>query len=123
MSNKRQMSQADTPIPLKKAREDNPRTHYPQMTTGHQILDSSENTDNLTYDWQTSETLHIVKTFPISDYGTKSDAGQTSSEFDVPDPSISGIMDSTVIPDSSSKATDVEEKICGGVYVKFIRQH
>ena len=45
------------------------------------------------------------------DPSTKSDAGQTSSEFDVPDPSISGIMDSTVIPDSSSKTTDVEEKI------------
>ena len=110
MSNKRQMSQADTPIPLKKAREDDPSTHDPQVTTGHQILYSSENTDNLTYDWQTSETLHIVKTFPISDYGTKSDAGQTSSEFDVPDPSISGIRDSTIIPDSSSKTTDLEEK-------------
>ena len=108
MSNKRQMPQADTPTPLKKVREDNPSTHDPQ--TCDQILDSSENTDNLTYDWQTSETLHIVKTSPISDYGTKSDAGQTSSEFDVPDPSISGITDSTIIKDSSSKTTDVEEK-------------
>ena len=111
MSNKRQMPQADTPTPLKKAREDDPSTHDPQMTTSDQIIDSSENTDNLTYDWQTSETLHIVKTFPISDYGTKSDADQTFSEFDVPDPSISGIMDSTIIKDSSSKTTDVEEKI------------
>ena len=64
----------------------------------------------MTYDWETSETLHIVKTFPISDYGTKSDAGQTSSEFDVPDPSISGITDSTPSKSSSSKTTDVEEK-------------
>ena len=110
MSNKRQMPQTDVQTQLKKMRKDEPRTHDPHLVTGDQIVDSSEDTDNLTYDWQTSETLHIVKTFPISDYGTKSDDGQTSSEFDVPDPSISGIIDSTIIKSSSSKTTEVEEK-------------
>ena len=52
------------------------------MMIGDQVIDSSEDTDNLTYDWENSEILHFVKTFPMSDYGTKSNAIQTS-EFHV----------------------------------------
>ena len=112
MSDKDQIPQADTEAHIDTVEKDDLSTHDPQMTTSGQILDSAEitDTDSLTYDWETSETLHIVKTFPISDYGTKSDAGQTSSEFDVPDPSISGIADSTTIESSSKSTTDVEEK-------------
>ena len=111
MSDKDQIPHADTKTQFDKVRQDDPSTHDPQMATGNQIRESSEDTDNLTYDWETSETLHFVKTFPMSDYGANSDSGQTSSEFDVPDPSISGIADSTTSSSSSSTTTtDIEEK-------------
>ena len=82
------------------------------MTTGGQIPDSSDTTDNnsLTYDWENCETLQAVRAFTISDYGTKSDYDQTSDdEFMVPDPSISGIAKSTTINSSSSNSSTVEE--------------
>ena len=80
------------------------------MMVDNQILDSSDGTDKLTYDWENSEILHFVKSFSISDYGTKSNAIQTS-EFHVPDPTMSGIMDTKTNKSSSSKTmTDIEEK-------------
>ena len=83
--------------------------HDSHVVTGGQIAASSDS-DNLTYDWETSETLHIVKTFPISDYGTKSD-DESLSGFLVPEPpSLSGIIDTTIDKSSSSETTDVEEK-------------
>ena len=81
------------------------------MATGYQVLDSNDvfEDDNLTYDWEECETLQIVRDFPISDYGTKSDT--QLSDFLVPEPpSLSGIIDSTIIRSSSSNTTDVEEK-------------
>ena len=84
------------------------------VVTNAQMLGSSEMTDNdnLTYDWETCETLQAVKAFTISDYGTKSDDDQTSDdEFRVPDPSISGIADSTTSLKNRPRRTisDVEE--------------
>ena len=80
--------------------------------------------DNLTYDWEECETLQIVRAFPISDYGTKSDQSSTD-DFLVPEPpSLSGIIDSTIsipkprtisyvdenyIEDDMSSLTDVSE--------------
>ena len=86
-----------------------------QMTTDCQVMSnvseiSDTNSDKLSYDWETCETLQIVKAFPISDYGTKSD-DLSSSDFLVPEPpSLSGIIDSTISRSSSSTTTDVEEK-------------
>ena len=86
-------------------------THDSQMPEDCQTLDLSNKSDNdqLSYDWEESETLRIVKTFPISDYGTKSDQSSTD-DFLVPEPpSLSGIIDSTISSSSSSKTTTVEE--------------
>ena len=88
--------------------------HDSQAVIGGQILDSIDMTDNdsLAYDWEHCENLQAAKAFTTSDYGTKSDYNQTSDdEFMVPDPSLSGIAESTVTKKSSSKpSTDVEEK-------------
>ena len=71
---------------------------------------SDTDSDKLSFDWETCETLQVVKAFPISDYGTKLD-DLSSSQFLVPEPpSLSGIIDSTVSSSSSSETTDVEEK-------------
>ena len=87
--------------------------HDSQEATGWQGQVTNEMSDDkkLTYDWETSEILQTVKTFPISDYGTNSD-DQASDEFMVPEPpSLSGIIDGTTISSSSSSTTtDVEEK-------------
>ena len=79
-----------------------------KMATGFQVPDSNED-DNLTYDWDECETLQIVRAFPISDYGTKSD--QSSIEYPlVPEPpSVSGIIDSTISIPPTRTISDVEE--------------
>ena len=80
------------------------------MATKYPELDSTDvcEDDNLTYDWEDCETLQIVKAFPISDYGTKSD-DQSDNNFLVPEPpSLSGIIDSTIIPQPTT-VSDVEE--------------
>ena len=112
MSDKGQTSQADRTLQTGEERNDDQITHDTQMATGGQIQDPAEMTDNpdLTYNWETSEMLQLVRDFPISDYGTNYD-GKSSSGFTVPEPpSLSGIIDSTVDKSSSSETTDVEEK-------------
>ena len=64
--------------------------------------------EKLSFDWETCETLQVVKAFPISDYGTKSD--ESSSDM-VPEPaSVSGIIDSTSNNSSSSDTASKEAK-------------
>ena len=112
MSHKSQTSQASPALQVEEAIGDNQVTHDGQRATDYHLSDSNEisDDDNLAYDWETSEILQIVKAFPISDYGTKSD-DLTSSNFLVPEPpSLSGIIDSSTSKSSSSKTTDVEGK-------------
>ena len=81
------------------------------MATGYRVLDSLDVCEgsNLTYDWEDCETLQIVKAFPISDYGTKSDQSSTD-EFLVPEPpSPSWIIDSTISIPKPRTLSDVEE--------------
>ena len=82
------------------------------MATGYQVLDSNDmcEDEDLTFDWEDCEIRQIVKAFPISDYGTKSD--QSSIEYPlVPEPpSVSGITDSTIIIPPQRTLSDVEEK-------------
>ena len=82
------------------------------MATGYQIIDSIDGCedDNLTYDWETCETLQTVKAFPISDYRTKSDDQSSTDDFLVPEPSLSGIIDSTIRIPKPRTLSDVEEK-------------
>ena len=112
MSAKGQTSQAVKPVQNDDKGQNVPLLHNSHMTTGGHMLDINETDDeDLTYDWETSEMLQIVRAFPISDYGTKSDSGHTLSGFTVPEPpSLSGIIDSTIDTSSSSETTDVEEK-------------
>ena len=109
---KGQTSQEGQSLDAEQAMNNHHNPHDTQEATGSQALHTKEMSDDdkLTYDWETSETLRTVKTFPISDYGTNSDA-QTSDEFMVPEPpSLSGIIDGTNISSSSSSTTtDVEE--------------
>ena len=82
------------------------------MATGYQLLDLNDvcEDDNLTYDWENCETLQIVRAFPISDYGTKSDDQSSANEFLVPEPpSLSGIIDSTISSPQPRTLSDVEE--------------
>ena len=83
------------------------------MATGYVLPDSGDESegDSVTYDWDESETLGIVKTFPISDYGTKSDKSSVN-DFLVPEPrSLSEIIDSTNASiRSPSSISDVDEK-------------
>ena len=112
MSNKGKTTQADNTEQTDDTNDDN-SVHDSQMTTGDEMLNSSQMTDNnnLIYDWEHCETLQIVRAFTISDYGTKSDDGQTTDdEFMVPDPSISGIIDSTISVPPRRTISDVEEK-------------
>ena len=112
MSTKGQTSLVDTTIMTENTQHSDNTSPDLQMTIGGEILASNEITDdsNLIFDWETSEILHIVKTFPISDYGTKSDDDESLSGFLVPEPpSPSGIIDSTIDKSSSSETTDVEE--------------
>ena len=67
------------------------------MAEGYQALGLNDvcEDENLTFDWDGCETRHIVKAFPISDYGTNYD--QSSIEYPlIPEPSISRIADSTI---------------------------
>ena len=88
-------------------------THDLQMTSDcHEVSNLCDitNNDKLSYDWETCEMLQMVKTFTISDYGTKSDDPSLSG-FMVPEPpSLSGIIDSTISSSSSSTTTGIEEK-------------
>ena len=80
------------------------------MATGYQEPDSDSvcENDSLTYDWEDCETRKVVKAFPISDYGTNYD--QSSIEYPlVPEPSISGIADSTIRNPPQRTISDVEE--------------
>ena len=81
------------------------------MATGYQEPDSNDvcENDNLTFDWENCETLRIVRAFPISDYGTKSD-DESSNDFLVPTPpSPSEIIDSTIPNPQPRTLSDVEE--------------
>ena len=82
-----------------------------KMATGYQVLDSIDvcEDDNLTYDWEHCETRQIVKAFPISDYGTKSDLSSISFPLVPEPPSISGITDSTIPKHQPRTMSDVEE--------------
>ena len=112
MSDKGQTSQGDKMLQTDEDRNDDQITQDTHaMATGGQMQDPSEMTDNpdLTYDWETSEMLQIVRDFPISDYGTNYD-GKSLSGFSVPEPpSLSSIIDSTIY-ESSSETTIVMEK-------------
>ena len=70
----------------------------------------SENSydDELSYDWETDEVLQMAKAYRISSDEESSD-GNTSDEFLVPEPSISGIMEGTSYTSSSKATTDIEE--------------
>ena len=81
------------------------------MATGYQEPDSNDvcENENLTFDWENCETLRIVRAFPISDYGTKSD-DKSSNDFLVPTPlSQSEIIDSTIPNPQPRTLSDVEE--------------
>ena len=85
-------------------------TLFSNMATGYQELDSDSacENDNLMYDWEDCETRKVVKAFPISDYET--DYDQSSIEYPlVPEPSISGIGDSSIIIPQQGTISDVEE--------------
>ena len=82
------------------------------MATGYQVQDSNDERedDNLTFDWEDCETLQIVRAFPISDYGTKSDYQSSTNDFLVPEPpSLSGIIDSTISNPPQRTLSDVDE--------------
>ena len=84
------------------------------MATGYQVQDSNDECedDNLTFDWEDCETLQIVRAFPISDYGTKSDNQSSTNDFLVPEPpSLSGIIDSTINNPPQRTISDVDETI------------
>ena len=78
------------------------------MATNYQPYQSENSNDNeLSYDWEIDETLQMAKAYRISSDEESSD-GNTSDDFLVLEPSVSGIMESTSYA-SSSKTTDVEE--------------
>ena len=82
------------------------------MASGSEQEESSEmfDDDNLTYDWDDCETLQIVRAFPISDYGTKSDDQSSTDDCLVPEPpSLSGIIDSTISDPQPRTISDVDE--------------
>ena len=81
------------------------------MATGYQGLDLNDicTNDNLTYDWEDCETRQIVKAFPISDYGTKSDRSSIEYPLVPEPPSLSGIIDSTISIPQPRTISDVEE--------------
>ena len=80
------------------------------MTTDYQTYQSEEANDNeLSYDWETDETLRMAKAYRISSDEEGSD-DNTSDKFLVPEPpSISGIMEGTSYISSSKRTTTVEE--------------
>ena len=111
MSDKGQTSQGDKTLQTDKDRNDDQIPQDTQMATGGQMLDSIDMTEDpgLTFNWENSEMLQIVRAFSITDYGTNYD-GKSLSGFGVPEPpSQSGITDSTTDKSSSSETTDVEE--------------
>ena len=112
MSSKDHISEANKTLQTDKSKDDDHNLRDSMMVTVDQIPHSSEMTgnDDLTYDWETCETLQAAKAFTTSAYGTKSDDDQTDDEFMVPEFSISGIADSTTNDSSSNTSTDVEEK-------------
>ena len=77
--------------------------------------DTSINDKKLTYDWEKIRQKAKVFEIPDADCYPGSLDDETESEFLVPEPpSLSGIIDSTVSINSSSKTTDVEENYVDG---------
>ena len=110
MSEKGQTSQPDKP------NNDDEIPHDHQITISGQMPDSGDlsDDDNLTYDWEDCEIRQIVKAFPISDYGTKSDLSSIEYPLVPEPPSLSGITDSTIPPGQTQNNIRCGRALCGG---------
>ena len=120
MSDKGQTSQEVQSVETNTATNNHQFIPDSQMASGYQIEKSSDMSDDdiglLIYDWETCETLQIVKAFPVSNHGTQSDDQSSTNDFLVPEPlSVSGIIDSTISSPPPRTVSDKEENYIGDI--------